>query len=150
VECDAPGEARILSAVIPIWAFVAVTVPLVLTPGASTAIVLRNSIVGGTRAGVATAIGANAGSVCYGLLSAFGIALALQRWPGAWVALRAAGVVYLAYLGVQSIRSALQPHAARAPLLDPPRGATGRPVDRILRHIREGFVTNALNPCIDI
>src|SRR5512145_605679 len=78
-----------ISSVIPIWAYLAVTVPLVLTPGASTAVVLRNSIAGGTRAGVQTAIGINAGSCFYGCLTAFGVALLLQRWPGVWSALRA-------------------------------------------------------------
>ena len=34
---------------------------------------------------VATAIGANTGSICYGLLTAFGVAVALQRWPMVWV-----------------------------------------------------------------
>ena len=77
---------------IPLWAFLAVAVPLVLTPGASTAVVLRNSLAGGTRAGLETAIGANTGSLVYGLLCAFGFALALQQWPGVWVVLRVVGV----------------------------------------------------------
>ena len=127
---------------IPVWGFIAVTLPLVLTPGASTAVVLRNSLAGGTRAGVATAIGANSGSICYGLLSAFGFALTLQRWPSAWIALRAGGVVYMAWLGLQSIRrafSATRPHAVRVGI------ATDRGV---LRSLYEGFATNALNPAI--
>ena len=37
----------------PVWSFIAVTAPLVLSPGATTAVVLRNSIGGGGRAGVA-------------------------------------------------------------------------------------------------
>ena len=65
--------------VIPVWSFLAVTVPLVLAPGASTAVVLRNSLAGGTRAGVVTAIGVNTGSVCYGLLTALHVAIALDR-----------------------------------------------------------------------
>ena len=69
----------------PVWAFVAVAVPLVLVPGVSTAVVLRNSIAGGVRAGLETAVGVNAGSFCYGLLSAFGVALAIQRWPPVWL-----------------------------------------------------------------
>jgi threonine/homoserine/homoserine lactone efflux protein len=128
--------------VIPVWGFIAVTLPLVLTPGASTAVVLRNSLAGGTRAGVATAIGANSGSICYGLLSAFGFALALQRWPSAWVALRVGGVVYMGWLGLQSIRrafSATRQDAVRVGI------ATDRGV---LRSLYEGFATNALNPAI--
>ena len=72
----------------PVWSFLAVTVPLVLTPGASTAVVLRNSISGGMRAGVETAAGVNSGSAVYGLVSAFGLAVALRKWPAMWVALR--------------------------------------------------------------
>ncbi len=71
-----------------LWAFAAIAVPLVATPGASTAVVLRNALAGGVRSGVATAIGANTGSICYGLLVAFGVSVALQRWPPVWIALR--------------------------------------------------------------
>jgi threonine/homoserine/homoserine lactone efflux protein len=128
--------------VIPVWGFVAVTLPLVLTPGVSTAVVLRNSLAGGIRAGIATTIGANSGSICYGLLSAFGLALALQRWPYAWVALRAGGVAYMAWLGLQSLRRAF---SARLPTAAPIGGAG---VQSLRKSLVEGFATNALNPAI--
>ena len=125
----------------------AVTIPLVLMPGASTAVVLRNSIAGGTRAGVETALGVNAGSVCYGVLSAFGVALALRQWPNAWMVLRAAGVLYLSWLGVQSLVRAFRPGASgSAPAAE---GAAPSADGRDLgRNLREGFLTNALNPAI--
>jgi threonine/homoserine/homoserine lactone efflux protein len=129
--------------VIPVWGFIAVALPLVLTPGASTAVVLRNSLVGGTRAGLATAVGANSGSICYGLLSAFGLALALQRWPAAWVALRVAGVIYMGWLGLQSLARALddsRPHAMKI--------AAGVEQRTLWKSLTEGFATNALNPAI--
>jgi threonine/homoserine/homoserine lactone efflux protein len=128
--------------VIPVWGFVAVTLPLVLTPGASTAVVLRNSLAGGPRAGIATAIGANSGSICYGLLSAFGLALALQRWPFAWVALRAGGIAYMAWLGVQSLRRAFSAHRSHATSIQTVAGRSVR------KSFVEGFATNALNPAI--
>ena len=125
-----------------LWAFAAITVPLVATPGASTAVVLRNSIGGGVRSGVATAIGVNAGSIGYGLLTAFGVSAALQRWPAVWVALRVAGTAYLAWLGLRSLARAWtysQADAqASAIVLSPP----------LTRSIVEGFMTNALNPSI--
>ena len=131
---------------IPIWAFIAVTVPLVLTPGASTAVVLKNSIAGGTRAGVETAIGINAGTFVYGLLTAFGVALVLQQWPSLWGALRAGGTVYLAWLGIKSIRHAFGTHAPD------PRCLAGTVRDQAstggAQNVREGFVTNLLNPAI--
>lgn len=127
---------------IPIWGFVAVTLPLVLTPGASTAVVLRNSLSGGTRAGLVTAIGTNAGSLCYGLLTAFGVGAALHRWPSAWAALRVAGVVYLTWLGVAALGRAAAPGPALAP------GNARPPTQGTRTHLYEGFVTNALNPAV--
>jgi threonine/homoserine/homoserine lactone efflux protein len=132
---------------VQVWAFLAVAVPLVLTPGVSTAVVLRNSISGGTRAGIETAVGANAGSFCYGLLSAFGVALTLQQWPGAWAVLRFGGVCYLAWLGIQSLRRGFNPPPSTpaTKLPDPPRR---RSTDTVVRNLRDGFVTNALNPAL--
>lgn len=119
----------------------AITVPLVLMPGASTAVVLRNSIAGGVRGGVITAVGINAGSFCYGLLSAFGFAAALQRWPSAWVVVHAAGVIYLGWLGLQSLRRAFRrAEFAVVPAAAPSQGAW--------RNLYEGYITNVLNPAI--
>lgn len=126
---------------LPLWGFIAVTAPLVLAPGASTAVVLRNSISNGTRGGILTALGANSGSVCYGLLTAFGFAAALSRWPSVWLVLRWAGVAYLTYLGVQSLWRAFHPRAtSAATAADPPRSD---------RHtFTSGFLTNVLNPSL--
>jgi threonine/homoserine/homoserine lactone efflux protein len=127
---------------LPIWSYLAVTVPLVLTPGASTAIVLRNSLTGGIGGGIATAIGTNLGSLCYGLLSAYGLALALRRWPSAWEVLRVGGAAYLAWLGVRSIRRALQREStSTAKVVN--GGSRGRVAQAL-----EGFAVNALNPAI--
>jgi len=127
---------------IPVWPFVAVTLPLVLSPGVSTAVVLRNSVMGGVKAGLQTAAGANAGSLCYGVLSAAGMSLALHRWPSAWLALRVGGSAYIAWLGIQSLRRGfgrgLRPTTLAA-ATDDPRG---------IAPLYEGFITNALNPAI--
>jgi threonine/homoserine/homoserine lactone efflux protein len=126
-------------------AFLAVAVPLVMTPGASTAVVLRNSLNGGTRAGLVTALGANAGSLCYGVACAFGFAVALQQWPGVWGLLRAAGVAYLAWLGAQSLWRAARPPVV--PVHEQiPRHRIRHPAG--LRDFRDGFVTNASNPAL--
>jgi threonine/homoserine/homoserine lactone efflux protein len=118
------------------------TIPLVLTPGASTAVVLRNSIAGGTRAGLVTAVGINTGSLCYGLLTAFGFALTLRRWPSVWTVLRTAGVLYLAWLGGRSLYRALHPRrAVSVAVREPPAGGAWT-------NLYEGFMTNLLNPAI--
>jgi threonine/homoserine/homoserine lactone efflux protein len=125
-----------------VLAFTAVTAPLVATPGASTAVVLRNSLAGGVRAGIATAVGTNSGSICYGVLTAFGMSAALERWPTVWLALRIGGVVYLAWLGILSLHRAMtytQPDPSMNGQLEPPP---------LARSVREGFLTNALNPSL--
>lgn len=126
---------------IPIWGFVAVTLPLVATPGASTAVVLRNSLAGGARAGLLTALGCNAGSLCYGLLTAFGFAVALQRWPSAWLLLRVAGVGYLAWLGLLSLVRAVRRDTERVTDVRPPEQETWHSVT-------SGFLTNFFNPSL--
>jgi threonine/homoserine/homoserine lactone efflux protein len=126
---------------LPIWGFFAVTAPLVLSPGPSTAVVLRNSIGGGTRAGLFTTAGTNSGSVCYGLLTAFGFAVAMQRWPSAWLVLRWTGVAYLTWLGLQSLSRVLRGRTT----------AGGAPPGLALdgwRSFSSGFLTNVLNPSL--
>jgi len=127
------------------WAFAAITVPLVLTPGASTALVLRNSITRGTRSGVRTAVGINAGSICYGLLTAFGAALTLERWPAAWTALRIGGTAYMAWLGLISLRHALGRPDRRSLRAGAREDVPAAP---LARDLYEGFITNVLNPSI--
>ena len=124
-----------------LWGFVAVTAPLVLSPGPSTAVVLRNSIGAGVRGGVFTSLGANSGSACYGLVVAFGFAAALQRWPSVWLLLRWGGVVYLTWLGMQSLRRAVRGRAAMAaPPADGSRGGW--------QSFASGWMTNVLNPSL--
>ena len=126
---------------LPIWGFIAVTLPLVATPGVSTAVVLRNSIGGGTRVGVFTALGCNLGNLSYGFLTAFGFGVALQRWPSVWLVLRIAGVLYLAWLAVRSLV-----HAVRAPASTAGR-ADAADSDAV-RSMTTGFVANVLNPSL--
>ncbi len=103
--------------------------------------VLRNSIGGGARAGLFTALGANSGSVCYGLLTAFGFALALQRWPSVWLVLRWTGVAYLTWLGLQSLWRVVRARVTSATT------STERPLDG-WRSFTSGYLTNVLNPSL--
>ena len=117
-----------------IVAFAAVTIPLVLTPGIATTLVLRTSLLEGTRRGLLTALGAGLGSVCYGLASGVGAALILAAWPRAVLLLKVGGGSYLAWLGSR---------AAWRSWREPADG--GR--DRVVRTgFREGFLANVLNP----
>jgi threonine/homoserine/homoserine lactone efflux protein len=104
-------------------AFFTFTVILVATPGATTAVVMRNTLEGGRRAGYITALGAAAGSIVIAISCALGLSMLLAVWPGSLDAIRIGGAAFLAWLGSMSlyrawtktdggIRLALDPGAA--------------------------------------
>ena len=89
-----------------IVAFAAVAAVLVITPGADMALVLKNGLVHGRRAALATALGINLGVAIWTVAAALGVAALVRSSPTAFTALKLAGAAYLAYLGIQAIRKA--------------------------------------------
>ncbi len=114
-------------------AFMAITIPLVLTPGIATTLVLRTSLLAGVRAGLLTAVGAALGSVAYGLLSGTGTAVLLRAWPRSILVLEICGGAYLAWLGGRAAWRAVRERGG-GPAIEPRAG------------LRQGFLANALNP----
>jgi threonine/homoserine/homoserine lactone efflux protein len=82
----------------------------VASPGPDFAVVVRQTLRAGRRAGVATALGIGSGIVFHVSYSLFGLSWLLMRWPGLMNVLRLGGAALLFYLGV----SALWPRAAAA------------------------------------
>lgn len=85
-------------------AYVIAAFALVITPGVTTAVVIRRSLEGGLRSGVATALGAAAGNCTHAILAGFGVTMVARQWPLAFKALTIAGGAYLCWLGFKSIR----------------------------------------------
>lgn len=79
---------------------------ITLTPGADTAIVIRNAIAHDTRAAVATALGSATGLLLWGAASAAGIAAVLAASATLFTIMKVLGALYLVHLGVQSWRHA--------------------------------------------
>jgi threonine/homoserine/homoserine lactone efflux protein len=134
-------------AIASIWAYVGITALLVLTPGMSTALVLRNTAEGGRRAGLLTAVGIALGNSAWAVAAVVGLATLLNRQPGALVATRLAGVACLLWLGLRSLRRAwtLWFHSTAEGVVAPP-AHTRAPRDGTM--VAEGMVTNVLNPSI--
>jgi threonine/homoserine/homoserine lactone efflux protein len=137
----------IVLAVDSLFAYVSFTAVLVLTPGSTTAVIVRNTLMGGRVAGFAAAMGAAAGNASHATAAGVGLALVFARWPTAMMALRACGATYLAWLGLRSLyrvvkqvesghslRKPRQPEAANEPSR---RGS-----------FRQGLTVNLLNPAI--
>ncbi|MGE5812999.1 MAG: LysE family translocator [Acidobacteriota bacterium] len=116
-----------------ILAFVAITVPLVLTPGIATTLVLRTSLLHGVAAGFTIAAGAALASAAYGVLSGTSTMLLVQKYPGTLVALEVGGGVFLVWIAAKAIWRALGPEDTL------PRTASAG-------GIGQGFLANALNP----
>jgi threonine/homoserine/homoserine lactone efflux protein len=85
-------------------AYVIAAFALVITPGATTAVVIRRALAGGLRSGVATALGAAAGNCTHAILAGFGVTMVARHWPLAFKGLTIAGGAYLCWLGIKSIR----------------------------------------------
>jgi threonine/homoserine/homoserine lactone efflux protein len=116
-----------------VLAFAAITIPLVLTPGIATTLVLRSSLIEGASRGYLTAVGAAAASGSYGLASGMGTSMVLRLWPQAVTVLQVCGGVYLGYLGFRAMARAARTSA----------DGNERPARA---GFREGFLANALNP----
>ena len=117
-------------------AFLGVSAILIVTPGQDTALTIRNTLVGGRRDGVGTALGVSTGQAIWALSAAAGLAALLHASEPAFVALRIAGAAYLVYLGAQALWSALRGASS----------AHAMSVGRRRRPFRQGLLSNLGNP----
>jgi RhtB (resistance to homoserine/threonine) family protein len=121
----------------------------VASPGPDFAVVLRQSLVHGRRAALWTSLGIGSGITLHIAYSLFGMGLLLRNSLTAFLVLKYAGAAYLAWLGLQSLRSRPGSPPAIAPGegLDPPAGeAEGVAAPGNRSAFATGFLTNALNP----
>src|SRR5262245_33908721 len=89
-------------------AFLAVSALVIVTPGQATALTIRNSLLGGRRAGVFTALGVSSGQAVWALATSIGLAALLAASEPAFLALKLVGAVYLLYLGLHSLWGAVR------------------------------------------
>ncbi|MEV6401128.1 LysE family translocator [Streptomyces sp. NPDC051907] len=120
-------------------AFVSVAAGMVAMPGADFTVVVRNALAS-RRAGVACAIGVAGGLVVHTALAVAGLAAVLVAVPVLYRTLQIVGGAYVLYLGIRSVRAALNRESAMPP--DNEGDAAGG----VGRSLRQGFLTNVLNP----
>jgi threonine/homoserine/homoserine lactone efflux protein len=120
----------------PLLAFALFAAVVTITPGVDTMLVLRASALSGRRAGLGAVAGIVTGCLVWAALSALGVAAVLTASRVAFEILRAAGVVYLLYLGVRAL---LGSRARRD-------GGGAEPVPHSTPGWRTGLTTNLLNP----
>ena len=120
-------------------AFLAVSALVIATPGQDTALTIRNTLSGGRRAGVFTAVGVSAGQAVWTLVTSAGLAAVLVASERAFQALELVGAAYLIFLGAQSLLAALRRAPARRLR---PAGERTAPAAAL----RQGVLSNLGNP----
>jgi RhtB (resistance to homoserine/threonine) family protein len=115
---------------------------LTLTPGVDTMLVIRNSGRGGWWDGATTSLGICCGLFVHATLSALGISIILLKTAWAFNILKYIGAAYLIYLGLSSLRQATKKGLPQQKV----SLETSNAPFRIIRSLREGFLSNVLNP----
>ena len=120
--------------------FVASGLLLNITPGQDTLYIVGRTISQGRRAGVLSVLGIASGSIIHTLAATFGLAAILAASAQAFLVIKLAGAVYLAYLGIRMMATR---HADDGGAL-----IFGRDPDWAV--YRAGLLTNVLNPKVAI
>ena len=118
---------------------IAITI-LTLTPGLDTALVLRNSARGGFSEGATTSLGICLGLFVHATFSAIGISALLAQSAQLFAGVKMVGAAYLIWLGLSSLRAIIKGQTAPAELTLQSQRLN------LKRSLREGFLSNVLNP----
>ena len=118
----------------------AVLALLTISPGADMALVAKMTIARGRRAALVATLGICGGLFVHATASALGLSVVLATSAEAFTAVKLAGAVYLAYLGVRSLRESFAHSGAAVSLADLPRDAA----------FFQGLLSNVLNPKVAV
>ncbi len=124
-----------------LFAFVAAATVLTITPGLDTAMVLRSAAAGGRRPAVFAGIGICLGCLLWGAAASVGLGALLAASELAYTALKWAGAAYLCYLGLGLV---LRPRE-HFDAIDAAASRLGA-----WSSLRQGFLTNILNPKVGV
>ncbi|MEU2061641.1 LysE family translocator [Streptomyces sp. NPDC013455] len=122
--------------------FAAACLVLIVIPGPDQALMTRNALAGGRRAGLLTMVGGLLGLSVHVSAAALGVSALLLASATAFTVLKVVGAAYLVWMGIATLRGSRRTLREGAPdddALAPEAGEGGR-------MLRQGFLSNALNP----
>ena len=131
-----------------LFAYLSLTFILVITPGSTTAVVVRNTLEGGRRAGLYTALGAAVANSTHATLAGIGLSVLITTFPGIVDVVRLTGAAYLAWLGAMSLRRAWLFADGGLRLGQAAPDAPDAPDAPATPFFRDGVTINMLNPAI--
>lgn len=116
----------------------------VMSPGPDFAVVVQQSVLGGRRAGVVTALGIASGLLVHITYCLLGLAVLFAHSVVAFSIAKYLGALYLLWLGIKGLRARATTDTPAAEGADVKIDST-RPLTNVALFWR-GFLTNALNP----
>lgn len=125
--------------------FLLFVIVLTITPGPDIAVGLRNSVRGGSAAMWWTGIGCCVGLLVHATASVIGLSALLAASATAYAIVKAAGAVYLVWLGASALWKSWRDRHAQPETTPVPETRTG-----LTRRtaFRQGLISNLLNPKI--
>ena len=123
-------------------AYVAVAAVLIAVPGPNTALILAHSLAGGRRAGLATVVGVELGTLLHTVAAACGVSAAVARSALAFDVVKLVGAAVLVVLGLRELLGRAK-SPGEALTGEPAQLGTGRALTR-------AFIGNVLNPKVAI
>ncbi|OZT83041.1 threonine transporter RhtB [Vibrio sp. 03_296] len=118
---------------------IAITI-LTLTPGLDTALVIRNTTRAGLQDGCMTSLGICCGLFVHALFSAIGISAILAQSAELFQLVKMTGAAYLIWLGFSSLKSLMTSGSELSVAQMAQQSYDAK------RSLREGFLSNVLNP----
>ncbi len=112
---------------------------LIMLPGPDQALITRNALVGGRYGGLLTMVGGALGLTVHAGAAAVGLSALLVASAKAFTVVKIVGALYLLWLGIHMLREAVTSRTSTdgdEPAVAPRRWA----------YLRQGFLSNALNP----
>lgn len=148
--------------------FASVSALLVISPGATLAVVLETALGDGRRAALLAVLGVGLGNATWALATTLGMAWLFHQWPESLVLVKVAGAIYLTWLGARGVWRAVTRRPVGPGDSGPPSssgtssgnlsgtnfGATGNssqadslaPLAHAGVFVTRGLLTNLLNP----
>lgn len=131
--------------IVHLWAFVGISVLVILLPGPDTAVVTKNALLRGRRAALATTFGVSTGLLVWTVCAALGLAAVVRASAVAFTVLKLIGATYLVLLGVQALRAASAHRGDAASAVAALSAAAS-----VVTAYRQGLFSNLANPKIAV
>lgn len=122
--------------------FIIACVLLIILPGPDTAIMTKNTVIGGRKGGMQTMIGSCVGLSIHTIAAVAGLSAIIVKSAVAFTVIKYVGAAYLCYLGVRTLMNMrAKKNQVEEEVLVEAKGNS---------YFKQGFITNITNPKVAV